>query len=249
MLNIWIYVLVSVLIVSLISLIGALTLSIKKERLKKGLIYLVSVAAGTLFGGALLHLLPEVIEERGFGIEISFLVLGGIALFFVLEKVIHWHHSHLPMGGEHVHPFSIMILIGDALHNFLDGLIIAASYLINIPAGIATTVAVALHEIPQEISDFGVLLHGGFSVSKALLFNFVSALFAFIGAVVALTLSNYVEGIGFFITAIAIGAFIYIAGSDLIPELHKHPNFKTSIIQLIAFIAGILIMASLLFFE
>lgn len=249
MLNVWTYALISVFIVSLISLIGVFTLSIKKERLSKGLIYLVSIAAGTLFGGAFLHLLPEVIKENGFNLNISFLILGGIVLFFILEKIIHWHHHHSPISSERVHPFSIMILIGDALHNFLDGLIIGATYLINIPAGIATTIAVALHEIPQEISDFGVLLHGGFSVPKALIFNFVSALFAVLGAIIALSLSGYVDNIGFIISSVAIGAFIYIAGSDLIPELHKHPKLGASILQLIAFILGILIMAALMFLE
>ena len=249
MVGIWIYVMASVIIVSLISFVGAFTLSIKRERLKKSLIYLVSVAAGTLFGGALLHLLPEIVEEHGFDLGVSSFILLGIVLFFILEKIIHWHHHHTLASENHIHPFSIMILVGDALHNFLDGLIIGATYLISIPAGIATTIAVALHEIPQEISDFGVLLHGGFSVSRALLLNFGSALFAVVGAVIALTLNSYVEGIGFFITAIAVGAFIYIAGSDLIPELHKHPSVKSSLVQLMAFIAGILIMAALLFLE
>jgi len=246
MLNIWIYTLASVFIVSLISLIGIFTLSIKKKKLNKGLIYLVSLATGTLFGGAFLHLLPELIGKHGFNLNISFLILGGIVLFFVLEKVVHWHHSHLPMGGEHVHSFSIMNLIGDGLHNFLDGLIIGATYLVSIPLGITTTILIAFHEIPQEISDFGVLLHGGFSVSKALLFNFVSALMAILGAVIALSLSGYIENIEFLITSIAIGGFLYIAGSDLIPELHKHPSLKSSLLQLTAFLAGILIMALLL---
>ena len=142
-----------------------------------------------------------------------------------------------------------MILVGDALHNFLDGLIIGAAYLINIPAGVATTIAVALHEIPQEISDFGVLVHGGFSASRALLLNFASALVAFVGVVMALSLQGYIEKIGYFITAIAIGGFVYIAGSDLIPELHKHPKMSVSILQLITFVLGILIMAALLLLE
>ena len=249
MLNVWVYSLVSVLIVSLISLVGVFTLSVKHEKLRKGLIYLVSIAAGTLFGGALLHLLPEVIEEHGFGLDVSLLVLGGIVLFFALEKVIHWHHHHTVEAEGRVHPFSIMILVGDALHNFLDGLIIGATYLISIPAGIATTIAVALHEIPQEISDFGVLIHGGFSASRALLLNFASALVAFLGVILALSLQGYVENIGFFIASIAVGAFIYIAGSDLIPELHKYPKLSVSIMQLIAFVAGILIMVALLFLE
>jgi len=249
MLNVWIYSIVSVLIVSLISLVGVFTLSLKYEKLKKVLIYLVSFAAGALLAGAFLHLLPELIEKHGFSLNISALILGGMVLFFVLEKIISWHHYHMPMGKGHEHPVSFMILIGDGLHNFLDGLIIGASYIISIPAGIATTFAVALHEIPQEIGDFGVLLHGGFTKFKALAFNFLSALTAFVGVIVALILTDYIENIEFFILPIAIGGFIYIAGSDLIPELNRHPKLKSSIFQLLAFVAGILIMASLLLLE
>lgn len=247
--TIWFYTLASVLIVSLISLVGVLTLSMRKERLKKWLIYLVSLAAGTLFGGALLHLLPEIVESHGFELNVSLLILGGIVGFFFLEKIIHWHHYHMPMGGDHVHSFTIMNLFGDGLHNFLDGLIIGATYLVSVPTGIATTVAVILHEIPQEISDFGVLLHGGFTVSRALFFNLLSALVAVVGAVVALSLSGYVENIEFFIASIAIGGFIYIAGSDLIPEMHKHPSVKSSLIQLLFFILGIALMAAILLLE
>lgn len=247
--NVWIYSLLSVLAVSLISLIGIFTLSMKYEKMKKRLIYLVSFAAGALLAGAFLHLLPELVEEYGFSLSVSGMILGGIVLFFALEKVIHWHHHHMAVGEEHVEPFSIMILIGDGLHNFIDGMIIAASYLINIPVGIATTIAVVLHEIPQEIGDFATLLHGGFSRAKALTFNFLSALTAFLGLVFALIMQSYVENIEFFIVPVAIGGFIYIAGSDLIPELNKHPKLKSSLLQLLFFVIGIAIMAALLLFE
>ncbi|MEX0920678.1 MAG: ZIP family metal transporter [Candidatus Pacearchaeota archaeon] len=247
--DIWVYSLLSVLVVSLISFIGIFTLSIKYKKLKKGLIYLVSFAAGALLAGAFLHLLPELVEEHGFGMNVSVMILSGIVLFFILEKVIHWHHHHIAVGEEHTEPFSIMILIGDGVHNLIDGMIIGAAYLFSIPVGIATTIAVALHEIPQEIGDFGILLHGGFSKVKALTFNFASALTAFVGLIFALLMEGYVENIEFFIVPFAIGGFIYIAGSDLIPELNKHPKFKTSVLQLLFFIIGILIMAALLLLE
>jgi len=125
--------------------------------------------------------LPEIVNEAGFGLSVALYVLSGILLFFVLEKVIHWQHCHMPITKQHVHPFAKMNLIGDSLHNFIDGLIIAASYMINIPTGIATTIAVVVHEIPQEIGDFGVLLHGGFSKGKALLLNLGTALVAVLG--------------------------------------------------------------------
>jgi len=249
MLDIWLYALASVLIVSLISLIGIVTLSIKVEKLKTFLTYMVAFSAGALFGDAFLHLLPEIVEKNGFTLIISGFTLGGIALFFVIEKVVHWQHCHYPITEEHVHPFAIMNLIGDGVHNFIDGLIIGVSYIVSIPVGIATTIAVALHEIPQEIGDFGVLIHGGFSKSKALGLNFLTALAAVIGVIIALLASIHVKNIELFIIPIAVGGFIYIAGSDLIPELHKEFETKKAILQLLAFIAGILVMAALLLLE
>jgi len=220
------------------------------DRLRKILIYLISFSAGSLFGDAFIHLLPEIVEETGgFGLNISLYILSGIVIFFVLEKVIHWQHCHMPITKTHVHPFAYTNLVGDGLHNFIDGMIIAGSYLVSVPAGIATTIAVLLHEIPQEIGDFGVLLHGGFSKGKALLMNFASALTAVLGAVVTLLLAGTVESITSIIVPIAIGGFLYIAGSDLIPELHKETAMGKAIIQVIIFILGIAIMAALLLLE
>ncbi|MBU0466844.1 MAG: ZIP family metal transporter [Nanoarchaeota archaeon] len=249
--QVWFYSLISVIIISLISLIGIITLSIKISKLRKFLIYLISFAAGTLFGDAFIHLLPETVESYGFGLNISLYILLGIVLFFILEKVIHWHHCHGEvLEKNHIHPFAYMNLVGDAFHNFLDGIIIAASYMISLPAGIATTLAVALHEIPQEIGDFGVLIHGGFSKAKALAVNFLSALFAILGAVLTLWIGNSIEGIELILVPIAIGGFLYIAGSDLIPQLHKYSEkLSKSILQIIAFILGIAVMAALLLLE
>ena len=247
MLNVWIYAVLSVLIVSLLSLIGVFTLSLKPKKLEKILIYLVAFSAGALFAGAFFHLLPQLIEEAGFNLKISFFILLGIIIFFITETIISWHHCHIPIKKNHIHPFALMNLFGDSVHNFLDGLIIGASYLLSIPLGIATTVAVFLHEIPQEIGDFGILLHGGFSRRKALLMNFITALTAVLGVFVALLGAKFIENLELFLIPIAIGGFIYIAGSDLIPELHKDFKIKKSIWQLISFIFGIMIMASLLF--
>jgi zinc and cadmium transporter len=248
MLTTVLYVIISVILVSLISLVGIVALSLKAAKLKKILIYLVSFSAGALFGGAFLHLLPEL-AEKGLTLKISFLTLGGILLFFIVEKVVHWNHCHISLSENHVHPFALMNLIGDGVHNFLDGLIIAATYLINIPLGIATTIAVALHEIPQEIGDFGVLVHGGFSKRKAIKWNLVSAVVAIIGAVIGLVASTLIENLEMIIVPIAIGGFIYIAGSDLIPELHKdceHSRIGKALLQLLAFVIGIGVMALLL---
>ncbi len=237
------------MLVSLISFIGVVTLSMNAERLKQVLIYLVSLSAGALFGDAFIHLLPEIVEETGWELSTSLAVLSGILTFFVLEKILHWHHYHLPHTKEQIHPFAMMNLIGDGVHNFIDGLIIGASYLVSIPVGMATTIAVGVHEIPQEIGDFGVLLHGGFSKGKAVFYNFLSALMAFLGAIVSLLLSTITGNVTTYLIPFAAGGFIYIAGSDLIPELHKEVKVRKSLLQFIAFVLGILIMFLLLGLE
>ena len=245
--NIWLYSIISVLIVSLISFSGALTLAIKKEKLKNLLIYFVSFSAGALLGDVFIHLLPEVVEEYNHSISLIFIyVLVGILTSFILEKIICWRHCHLPITKNHIHNFAWMNLWGDFFHNFIDGLTIAASYLLNTGAGIATTLAVAFHEIPQEIGDFGVLLHGGFKVKKALFLNFLTALSAFIGAIVSLLLNNKIEHLTLFLVPFAAGNFIYIASSDLIPELHKETAIKKGLIQTITFLLGVLVMYGLL---
>jgi zinc and cadmium transporter len=245
--NIWFYSIISVLIVSLISFSGALTLAIKKEKLKDFLIYFVSFSAGTLLGDVFIHLLPEVVEEYSHSISLIFIyVLVGILTSFILEKIICWRHCHLPITKNHIHNFAWMNLWGDFFHNIIDGLTIATSYLLNTGAGIATTLAVVFHEIPQEIGDFGVLLHGGFKIKKALFLNFLTALSAIIGAVISLLLNNRIEHLTLFLAPFAAGNFIYIASSDLIPELHKETIIKKGIIQIVTFLLGVLVMYGLL---
>ncbi|MDD5626413.1 MAG: ZIP family metal transporter [Patescibacteria group bacterium] len=244
--TIWLYTIASVVIVSLISLVGIFFLSLNKERLQKILLYLVSFAVGGLFGDAFIHLLPQAFQSETDHLLISLLILAGICLFFILEKVVRWRHCHIPNSKTHIHPVVPMNLIGDGLHNLTDGMIIAASYSLDFSLGLATTLAVILHEIPQEIGDFGVLVYGGLSVKKAVIFNFLSASTAILGAVIALLVGSVVAGFSSIILPIAAGGFIYIAGADLIPELHHEFNPKTSIKQLMAIISGIGIMATLL---
>ena len=235
----------SVLIVSLISLIGLFVFFPSGRG--SWIIYLISFAAGALFGDVFLHLLPEVAESGGFGVELSSFVLVGILLFFILEKGIHWQHCHGQAMGEHVHPFAYVNLIGDGLHNLIDGIIIAASYLVSFPVGLATTIAVVLHEIPQEIGDFAILIYSGFSKRKALLLNFASALLAFLGAGLTFWAHSFIGSIDLPLTLIAAGGFLYLAGSDLIPELHKHSrSFVSSLAQVVVFLLGIGVMALLL---
>jgi zinc and cadmium transporter len=245
--SIWLYALGSVIAVSLISIIGIFTLGIKEKLLKKLLIYFVSFSAGALFGDVFIHLLPEITGEVGFNITVSSYILVGIVVSFVLEKIICWRHCHIPITEHHVHRFALMNLFGDMVHNFIDGLILGAAYLVSIPVGIATTVAIILHEIPQEIGDFGVLIHGGFTRFKALYYNFLTALTAILGTVIALFLSQSIHNMNTFLVPFAAGSFIYIAGSDLIPELHKEEgNLTNSSLQIISFVLGIGVMMLLL---
>lgn len=247
--NIWIYSIGSVVLISVISLIGVFTLSMKEASLKRALIYMISFSAGALLGDAFIHLLPELVEENGWTLSVSVYILSGIALSFVVEKIIHWRHCHHPTSSSHPHPFAIMNLFGDGVHNFIDGMIIGAAYLVSIPVGIATTLAVVLHEIPQEIGDFGVLIHGGYSKKKALFLNFLISLTSVLGVVVAIVLSNYVENLTSFLIPFAAGAFIYIASADLIPELHKERKILNSLLQFGLFLLGIGLMMLLLLNE
>lgn len=245
--GVWFNSLISVFIVSLISLVGILTLLIKKDKLKQIILFLVSFSAGSLFANAFLYLLPEAVGEYGFTLQISLFLILGILIFFILEKFIHWRHCHIPPSKQHLHPIAFTNIVGDGLHNLIDGMIIAGSYLAEPMLGIATTAAVILHEIPQEIGDFGVLLHAGLSKIKALFFNFLSALAAVIGVIISLLISANTENYLIFLLPITAGGFIYIAGSDLIPELHKEVAPSKSFMQFLFIILGILAMVSLKF--
>ena len=243
---VWIYIILSSFLVSLIALVGIVLFPVKLKKLKKVLIYFVSFSTGALFGGAFFHLLPEIVEKVGFSFLVSSLVLGGIILFFLLEKVVHWHHNIGQYEKDHVNPLTTMSLVGGAFHNLLDGLVIGASYLISINVGVAITIVIALHKFPKEIGWFGVLVHGGFSKFRAITFNYFSSVFTIIGAITALLVGNYVNNLQFFIIPVAVGGFIYLAGSNLIPELQKEHGFRKSFFQLVSILAGILIMALLL---
>jgi len=243
------YIILSVLIVSLISVIGVLFIFLKKNTLNNLLIFLVSLSVGSLLGGAFLHLIPEAIGKGGFSLKVSFLILLGIIIFFIIENFIHWRHCHIPTSKDHPHHLGAMNLIGDGIHNLIDGLVIAASYFVSLPVGIATTLAVIIHEIPQEIGDFGVLLYAGFSKRKALFFNFLSALMAMIGAIIGILFSKNSEAFVSIIIPIAAGGFLYIAGSDLIPEIHKNQEKGFPLKNLIGILLGIFMMYLLTLLE
>src|SRR3989339_614125 len=245
----WGYALISVTIVSLISLVGIFTLALNRDILQKIILYLVSFAVCALFGDAIIHLMPEAYETFGKGLPTALMVILGIFIFFVLEKFIRWRHCHDGHCDEHLKPVVYMNLFGDAVHNFIDGLVIAASYSVSIHLGIATTIAVILHEIPQEIGDFGVLIHGGLSVKKALFFNFLSALTSIIGAVLFFLVGDFLGNFRMALIPVTAGGFIYMAGSDLIPELHHDERPIRSLLQIFFIALGVGIMALMVILE
>jgi zinc and cadmium transporter len=238
----------SVVAISLASLVGLFAIPMQTLGGRRVFTFLVSFSAGALLGDVFIHLLPELAEEGNFTFQASLTILGTIMAFFVLEKYLHWHHHHGEgKEGEHAaHPYTTNILLGDSVHNFIDGLVIAGAYQLDVRLGLATTLAVVLHEIPQEIGDFGVLIHGGFTKAKALLYNFISALSAILGAVAVFTLGD-LSGFLPYLAALGAGSFIYIAVADLIPEIHKEHRQPLS--QLFAFALGIGIMFLLLLLE
>mgnify|MGYP001560281388 FL=1 len=244
------YAMVSVAIVSALPLLAGLILLSKKTG--DSLIFvLVSLSVGALFGDAFLHLIPDAFKSDMRN-PAAYILLG-IVFLFILEKFFHWHHEHIHKHdaacAEGTLPVGSLSLVASSMHNFLDGAIIAASWLISMPAGIATTIAVILHEIPHEMGDLGILLHAGFGKRKAFLYNFYSGLTAIVGAGVTLFIGTGIQGAVEYIIPFAAGNFIYIAGSDLVPELHKTKHAGHSLIQLGAILVGLALMVGLLFIE
>ena len=240
-----IYIIIASFLISVGALVGIFTLAMQEKKLNKILLLLVSLSAGALMGGAFIHLLPEASEKLE-GISIYGTVLLSFITFFFIEKLFHWRHCH--KGKCDVHTFGYMNLCGDAVHNFIDGLILAATFIADIRLGIITTLAIALHEIPQEIGDFGVLLYAGFKKEKALLANFLVALTVVLGGVVGYFLS-FLESYFIYLLPFAAGGFIYIAASDLMPEIRKEQSLKKSLASFGVFLIGVLIMYLVTYFE
>ncbi len=239
-------------IVSLISLVGATTLSFKPAFLQRIIFLLIALAAGALLGDAFIHLIPEAFEQAStFSVAISILV--GILAFFILEKFLHWHHRHgdEEFAPDHarIHPVGQLVLVSDCVHNLIDGLAIGAAFLVSPEIGVATTIAIALHEIPQEIGDFALLIHAGFSRTRALFLNFFSALSAFVGLGIAFWLSESIENAVPLVAAFAAGNFIYLALADIVPELHKTTGIRNTLFQFAMVLVGLVAMALLLSLE
>ncbi len=232
----------SVTAVSLMSFAGVIFIGLKENLLRRLMTALVGFASGTLLGGAFIHLLPEAVTGTGNVTVVFYYVILGMLMFFALEKFLHWRHCHDETCP--VHMFVYVSLIGDSVHNFIDGMIIAATFMIHFDLGITTTMAVIFHEIPQEIGDFAVLVYGGLGKKKALTYNFISALAAILGALVTYFVVSF-QSLESSLIPFAAGGFIYVAATDLIPELHKKSHAAESVIQFLVIVLGIGLMAYL----
>lgn len=235
-----IYGLLAALAIGLLSLGGALTFALSQKLLSRLALYLVAFSTGALIGGAFFHLLPEALELSD-GLTPFMYLIVGISIFFVLERYLKWHHCHED-GECEVHTFTHMSLVGDGVHNFIDGLVIISAFSVSPELGVVTSVAMAAHELPQELGDFGVLIHGGFTRTKALFWNFTSSLTALAGVLTGYFLINLSDKIVSLLLPFAAGGFIYIAMSDLVPELHKEPKISKSALNFLLFGLGIAFM-------
>ena len=207
------------LLMSAIALVGSVTLLLSEAALRKLLLPLVALAAGALLGGALFHMIPAALDAAPQRDWVWLLVLIGFALFLALEQFLHWHHCHRARS-DCKQPLTYLILIGDGLHNLLGGLAIAGTFLIDVRVGIAAWIAAAAHEVPQELGDFAVLIHGGWPRGQALLFNFASGLMFLLGGLITYAMSFSLDV--WFLIPIAAGNFLYIGATDLVPELTAH---------------------------
>lgn len=237
-----------VLILLLSALILLLLLAPLFSKLQSLILMLVSFSVGTLFSNAFFHLIPESLIRLSWD-RTATLILTGILLFFVVEKFIHWRHCHVLPGGHHKHshphekPFVMTNLMGDLIHNIIDGMIIASAFIVSIPLGIATSLAIFIHEIPHELGNCAVLLHGGMKISKAIVTNSLMGLGGVAGVLMTFGLSHWIPHFEVYLIPVAAGSFIYLAGSDLIPELHEQTELHFAFKQLAMMLLGILLIA------
>jgi zinc and cadmium transporter len=238
----------SVAIVSLPSALGYLALAFHAGKGGAIVFFLVSLAVGALLGDVFFHILPELMGDPALAPQTPYYLIAGFLVFFILEKFLRWRHCHTSHAG-HYHPLVTMTLVGDSAHNLLDGLIIGAAWQMGEGVGVATTLAVLLHEVPQELGHYGVLLSGGLSPKKALAFNMASALTAFFGLGLAAFGASFSPAFSGALSAASAGGFIYVAGSDLVPELQHELDGGRSGVQLAAILLGLAAMAALKHFS
>ncbi len=236
-----VYVILAVLIGNIGSvLMASIILLLNRNNLQKVTRHINAFAGGTLLGAAFIGMLPNAINMGG--VAVSYVVLGGIMFFFVIEKVMIWRICTDENCDRHSKSGAMMLMIGDSFHNFLDGIVIAAAFLHSVSFGIVVAISVFAHEIPQEVADFGVIIKAGFSKRKAIVMNLLSGLTAFLGALLAWFSVFTTEHFMPFVFAISASGFIYIALADLIPELHKKSSIKQSVFQFVFLIAGICVI-------
>jgi zinc and cadmium transporter len=233
-----VWIIASGLLMSAIALVGSVTLVLSEATLKKLLLPLIALAAGTLLGGAFLHMIPAAIETSGNQLSVYLWILLGFTLFLALEQFLHWHHCHRA-PSEH-RPLTYLILIADGVHNFIGGLAVAGAFLIDVRVGISTWLAAAAHEVPQELGDFGILIHGGWKKGPALLYNFLSALTFLVGGIVAYGASFTFDVT--FLLPFAAGNFIYIAAADLVPEIKHEENAGLNVVHFLSFLTGLVLL-------
>lgn len=230
------------------SLIGGLLLLSRKKQAESLVHVLVSFAAGALLGTAFFELLPEAVEHaEEIGIEppIFLFVLAGILLFYLLDRGIHWFYHHRngkKKHDSHARPTVPLVIVSDSVHNFIDGVAIAITFMVNPALGVVTTLAVAAHEIPQEIGDFAVLLHEGLSRKKVILINIVSGLLSVVGALLAFAIGEQVEAILPYALAITAGFFLYISLTNLIPEIHHEEKQGYAFMETVMLLLGVLLI-------
>lgn len=229
----------TLVLTSLFSAVGAFFLFISRRDMERLTPYLVSLAAGTIFGGVFIHLVFKMANNSGYTRFTGILVLGGLAGSFLLERAVHWHCHHT---GRHEEPLPYVLAVGDSVHNVLDGVLIATGFLASVSAGVAVTVAVIAHKVPKELGDFGVMVDGGFSRFKALGTNIAISAFMFLGAGIVLLMSQYSSSTVEYLLPLVAGNFVYIAGSDLLPEFKKDEGWKVHFLMLLV---GIGIMYSI----
>jgi zinc and cadmium transporter len=236
------YTLGSVIGVSLLAFLGILFFLFDDRLVRASLLYFVSLSTGALLGDVFIHIVPDLAATPATFSRDLFILLGGILFSFVLEKFIHWRHCHVLPSAQHAHPMGIVNLVGESLHNCIDGLVIAAAFLVSVPVGVSTSLAVLLHELPHEIGNVAILLHSGYPKKRALFFNFLSALSSLAGAVLVLAASSVSGAVGAYMLPFAAGNLLYIAGSDLIPELHKESRPLQALGQLACILVGMGLM-------
>lgn len=240
--NVITYSIISVSLVSSISLIGIIFVAFTSKFVNGLVSLLVSLAAGTLLGDVFFHIIPELSVRYSFDQKVSLYLVSGILFFFILEHILDWRHCHDGNCGEHTHPVAVNNIIADGIHNFLDGVVIGASFGVSVHLGVLTTIAVVLHEVPQELGDFGILVSAGYSKRKALLFNLLSSSLAFLGLVVVFFLGEEIGGLKYQLLSFSAGGFIYISMSDLMPSIRHEMNFRKRLPQLLMVIFGITLM-------